>query len=280
MPRRVALVSDSTSVGADLAARLGVAVVPLQVVIGTASYDEGGEVLPEEVAAAMREKQPVSTSRPAPERLARIYREAAKDGAQAVVSIHLSSEVSGTYESALLAARQVDIEVIVVDSRQLGMGTGFAVASAAAALDDGATAQEAAAVARERSAVTQAFFYVDTMEYLRRGGRVGAAAALVGSALAVKPLLRIQDGRIVQLERVRTSSRALARLEEVALAAAASGSVDVAVSHLADPGRADALAARLRDRLPALGELVVTEVGAVIGAHAGPGMLGVVIAPT
>lgn len=279
MARRVALVSDSTSVDPERAAALRVTVVPLQVVIGTTSYDEGTDVSPERVAAALRDRLPVSTSRPAPERLARIYRRAARDGAEAVLSIHLSSEVSGTFESALLAARDVDIQVVVVDSRQLGMATGFAVAAAAAALDAGASVAEAAEVARARAAATQAFFYVDTLEYLRRGGRVGAAAALVGSALGVKPLLRVEDGRIVQYDRVRTSGRALARLEEIAVAAAGADPADVAVSHLANPGRATALADRLRARLPALGELVVTEVGAVLGAHAGPGMLAVVIAP-
>lgn len=279
MTRRVALVSDSTSVDSRLANRLGVLVVPLQVVVGSTSYDEGDAMSPQSVAEALRERVPVSTSRPAPERLARIYRQAARDGADAVLSIHLSSQVSGTFESALIAARGADIEVVAVDSQHVGMGTGFAVAAAAAALDSGADVEAAAQAARVRAAATQAFFYVDTLEYLRRGGRVGTAAALVGSALAVKPLLRIEDGHIVQHERVRTSSRAVARLEEIAVAAAGSQRVDVAVSHLAVPDRAEALAGRLRSRLPALGELIVTEVGAVIGAHTGPGMLGVVVAP-
>jgi fatty acid kinase fatty acid binding subunit len=279
VPPSVALVSDSTSVGDELAKRLDVVVVPLQVVIGPSTYDEGVDVTPDEVAAALREWTPVSTSRPAPERFARVYRDAAASGAQAVLSVHLSGEVSGTYESALLAARDVDVEVTVVDSRQVSMGTGFAVAAARAALDAGATAEDAAEVARRRAEATTALFYVDTLEYLRRGGRVGLAAAVVGSALSVKPLLRIQDGRIVQLERVRTTGRALLRLEELAERAADEAPVDVAVCHLANLQRAETLAERLRDRLPTLGELVVTEVGAVIGAHVGPGMLAVVVAP-
>jgi fatty acid kinase fatty acid binding subunit len=108
---------------------------------------------------------------------------------------------------------------------------------------------------------------------------VGHAAAFVGSALAVKPLLKVDDGRIVPLDRVRTSTRALARLEELAVQAAGGASVDLAVSHLANQERADTLAWRLRDRIPHAGEIVVNEVGAVIGAHVGPGMLAVVIAP-
>ena len=280
MARRVALVSDSTSVDPAMAARLGVTVVPLQVMIGTTSYDEGdGDASPSRVAQALQGHMQVSTSRPAPERFARAYRQAAAAGADAVLSIHLSSEVSGTFESALLAARRVDIEVVAVDSRQLGMATGFAVAAAAVALDAGASAEEAAEIARVRAAATRGLFYVDTLEYLRRGGRVGATAALVGSALAVKPLLQIEDGRIVRLDKVRTSSRALARLEELAVEAAGQHRVDLAVSHLANPERAHALAERLRSRIPKVSELMVTEVGAVIGAHVGPGMLAVVVSP-
>ncbi|MDX6298368.1 MAG: fatty acid kinase fatty acid binding subunit [Nocardioidaceae bacterium] len=279
MARCAALVSDSTSVDPGMASRLDVVVVPLQVVIGSSSYDEGDDASPAMVASALRERKPVSTSRPAPERFARVYREAADAGAEAVVSIHLSGEVSGTVESAMSAARQVGLDVIVVDSRQLGMATGFAVAAAARALDEGAAASSAAEVARARALRTTALFYVDTMEYLRRGGRVGAAAALVGSALSVKPLLKVQDGRIVQLDRVRTSTRALARLEELAVDAAGEQEVDIAVSHLANLERATALAERLRARVPKVSELVMTEVGAVIGAHVGPGMLGVVVSP-
>jgi DegV family protein with EDD domain len=280
MTRRVTLVSDSTSLDAPLAARLDAIVVPLQVTIDTRSYDEGdADVSPQRVAQALEAHQQVSTSRPAPERFARVYRDAAAAGAEAVLSIHLSSEVSGTFESALLAARDVDVEVIVVDSRQLGMATGFAVAAAADALDAGATAKEAGEVARIRAEATTGLFYVDTLEFLRRGGRVGAAAALVGSALAVKPLLTIEDGRIVQLDKVRTSSRALARLEEIAVAAAGEHSVDIAVSHLANRDRAEALAESLRSRVPNVSEVVVTEVGPVIGAHVGPGMLAVVVSP-
>ncbi len=208
-----------------------------------------------------------------------VYEQAARNGAEAVVSIHLSGEVSGTVESAELAARDAPIPVHVVDSRHLGMGTGFAVAAAAAALDAGATAEQAAAAARDRARATTALFYVDTLEFLRRGGRVGAAAALVGSALAVKPLLEIKDGTIVPLEKVRTAARALARLEELAVAAAGDRDVDLAVSHLASPANANDLAERLRARVPRVGELVVNQVGAVIGAHVGPGMLAVVIAP-
>jgi DegV family protein with EDD domain len=276
---RVALVTDSTSVDDGLAARLDLIVVPLQVIVDDQAYDEGSEITPDEVAGALRAKKAVSTSRPAPDAFLRAYRDAANDGVEAIVSVHLSGEVSGTCESAQLAARDAPVPVHVVDSRQLGMGTGFALQSAAAALNAGRSAEDAAEAARSRSAAMTSLFYVDTLDYLRRGGRVGAAAAFVGSALAVKPLLQVRDGLIVPLEKVRTSAKALSRLEDLATTAAGAAVCDVAVAHLASPDKADALAARLKERIPEVRELVVTQVGAVIGAHVGPGMLAVVIAP-
>ena len=130
------------------------------------------------------------------------------------------------------------------------------------------------------SANSSAFFYVDTLEHLRRGGRIGAAGALVGSALAIKPLLRLDDGRIVPLENVRTSSRGIARLEEIAMALPRAGSAGG--SGRAPPGRRRAgasVAERLRRSCPSCRRLAVCEVGAVVGAHVGPGMLAVVVAP-
>jgi DegV family protein with EDD domain len=277
---RVALVTDSTaSLPADLVAAHDITVIPLQVVIGTNSYDEGTEATPETVARALRDKTPVSTSRPGPPVFLRAYERAAAAGAEAVVSVHLSGDMSGTYESASLAAAQAPIPVETVDSRHLGMATGYAVITAAEALAKGAGPAEAADAARARAAVTIALFYVDTLEYLRRGGRIGAAAAFVGSALAVKPLLKVDDGRIGPLEKVRTSSRAVSRLEDLAVEAADGLQVDIAVHHLANPHCASTLAERLRNRVPSMRDLLVCEVGAVIGAHVGPGMLGVVVAP-
>lgn len=281
----IALVTDSTaSLPPEVAAAHGITVVPLQVVIGAKCYDEGveGGATPETVAEALREWAPVSTSRPTPAAMLEAYEKAAADGATEILSIHLASELSGTYESAQLAAKEASVPVTTVDTRQLGMASGFAVLSAAEVLAAGGSVADAAAIARARTAATTSLFYVDTLEYLRRGGRIGAAAALLGSALAVKPLLKLEDGRVGMLEKVRTASRALSRLEELAVAAAQDRQVDVAVAHLANPERAQLLADNLRNRLEtSLDErdVVVGEVGAVIGAHVGPGMVAVFVSP-
>lgn len=276
----VGVVTDSTCyLPAELVERHDIDVVPLQVVIGGVSYDEVAEASSDRVADALRRWVPVTTSRPGPAAFAEAYERAAARGCRGVVSVHLSSQMSGTVESARLAAKEATVPVEVVDSGSLGMGLGYAVLSAAFSAAAGGSVTEVAAVAQGRAAASSAVFYVDTLEHLRRGGRIGAAAALVGSALAVKPLLHLVDGHIEPLEKVRTATKAIARLEEVAVDRSGSRPVDLAVHHLASAARAEALAGRLRQRVPGLGELHVSEVGAVVGAHVGPGMLAVVVSP-
>jgi DegV family protein with EDD domain len=277
---RVAVVTDSTSyLPGEVVAAQDITVVPLQVVIGGTPHDEGGETSSATVAEALRSWTPVTTSRPGPAAFAEAYDAAARRGAEGVVSVHLSSRMSGTVESAQLAAKEAPLRVEVVDSQSLGMGLGYAVLEAARTAAAGGSVDDVAQAARQRAESSSAIFYVDTLEYLRRGGRIGPAAALLGSALAMKPLLHLVDGHIEPLEKVRTSSRAISRLEDLAAARAGNAAVDIAVHHLANPDRAASLAERLRERLPGLKDLHVSEVGAVVGAHVGPGMLAVVVAP-
>ena len=285
---RVAVVTDSTAtLPPDLAAERGITVVPLQVVMGAKAHAEGSpEAEPAKVAAALREWTPVSTSRPTPAALLEVYRTAATRGAEAVVSVHLSAELSGTYESATLAAKRAPIPVTPVDTRQVGFATGYAALAAADVVDAGGTAEDAAEAARERAAAATSLFYVDTLEYLRRGGRIGPAAALLGGALSMKPLLTVEDGRIETLEKVRTAGRALGRLADLVVAAAressGDGPVQVGVAHLASPQRAGLLAEELAVRLAAqlAGRRVqCAELGAVLAAHVGPGMVAACVAP-
>ncbi|MFD7612963.1 DegV family protein [Streptomyces sp. NPDC059828] len=280
MSRHVAIVTDSTAyLPPQTMERHRITAVPLTVVLGDQALEDGTELSARSLALALQKRRPVTTSRPSPETFAATYRATAEAGATGIVSLHLSSEFSGTYDAAVLAAREAPVPVRVVDTGMVAMALGFCALAAADAADAGGALDEAVAAAEKRAAATSAYFYVDTLDYLRRGGRIGAAQALLGSALAVKPLLQLDGGRIELLEKVRTASRAIARLEEIAAERAGTGQVDVAVHHLAAPERALALAERLRERVPNLAELHVSEVGAVIGAHTGPGLLGVVVSP-
>ncbi|SFT98209.1 EDD domain protein, DegV family [Geodermatophilus amargosae] len=278
----VAVVTDSTAyLPADVVARYGIEVVPLYVVLAGHSGREGEEITPGDVARALTTRgQQVSTSRPTPGDFVAAYRRRLAEGADRVVSIHLSAELSSTCDAARLAAAQVGEHVVtVLDSRSAAMGTGFAVLAAARCAADGGDADEVAAVATRTAARTRTFFVVDTLEHLRRGGRIGAAASLLGTALAVKPVLHVAGGQVVPLERVRTSARALARLVQRAAEAAGGPGASLAVHHLAAPDRAQKLAAELQRAVPDVRELFVSELGAAIGAHVGPGAVGVVVTP-
>lgn len=283
VPGTVVVTDSTASLPAEVAQARGIRVVPLQVVIGARVLDEGPDgATPEVVAEALRDFVPVSTSRPAPALFADLYRSLEAEGVDEIVSVHLSGEMSGTFESAQLAALELALPVHVVDTGQVGIATGYAALTAADVLDAGGTGEQAAEAALARGEASSSLFYVDTLEHLRRGGRIGAAAAIFGSALSVKPLLEIAGGRVVPRERVRTASRALARLAELAVEAAGDRPVDVCVSHLANAPRAEELAATLAERL-AEGlegrEVMCGELGAVLGAHVGPGMVAVCVSP-
>jgi fatty acid kinase fatty acid binding subunit len=281
----VAVVTDSTSsLSSEQAERAGIRVIPLQVVVDDVSRAEG-EISPADVAAALRSGRRVSTSRPTPEAFATTFAELAAAGHPAVVAVHLSSGISGTAAAAQLAAALSPVPVTVVDSHVVAMATGFAALAGAAAAAAGAGPEDVAAVVARRAAASTTYFCVDSLEHLRRGGRMGAAAALLGSALAVKPLLTVSDGAIRSAERVRTASRARARLAELALGAVAGATargdeVEVAVHHLDNPDGAAALLALLVDDAAVRGPVVVAELSAVLGVHVGPGTLGVVVSPT
>ena len=278
---RVAVVTDSTAgLAAGDCRRYGIEVVPLRVTLGARVGSDGVDVGVRDVEEALRAKRAVSTSRPAPEEFVATYRRLLEAGAAHVVSVHLSAALSGTWESAVLASQEFDHgQVRVVDSRATAMALGFAVLAAARRAAGGGTPAQVQGAAVRVVDETRTLFCVDTLEYLRRGGRIGTAASLFATTLAIKPLLQLVEGHIVALEKVRTSAKALSRLEDLVLGTAGVRGVDVAVHHLAAPDRAEALADRLRPALPGLRELVVAELGPVIGAHLGPGAVGVVVAP-
>lgn len=276
---RVAVVTDSTAyLPAGIADSLGVRVVPLRVSIGARTGTDGVDVTATEVAQALRDKVSVTTSRPTPAEFAAVFQDCLDSGATHVVTVHLAAALSGTWESAALAAQDFPHGVVrVLDSRSTAMALGFAVMSAAQRAAAGASAAEVQGAATDTVDRTRTLFYVDTVEYLRRGGRIGTAAAMLATSLAVKPLLQMVEGRIVPLEKVRTSTKAIARLVQLSADAAGDGPVDVAVHHLAAAPRAEQVASALRAAIADIGELYIAELGPVVGAHLGPGVIGTVV---
>lgn len=306
------MVTDSTAaLPPGAAEEAGLQVVPLDVGIDGSWYAEGVDVTPAQLLHALERGAKVTTSQPPPSAFAAAYERAAAAGAHEIVSVHLSGEMSGTVRSARTAATVSPVPVRVVDSRTAALGLGFAALAAAryartpveptdpAPPDDadgvGGTvrrwvartvhraaprwpdAAEVAAVATSTAEAAHVWFLVDSLEHLRRGGRLGTAAAALGTVLGLRPLLSVQDGRLVVYEKVRTRRGARDRLEQLALAELEGRpGARVGVHHVGPSDAADELAAHLAAVTG--GEVVVCDAGAVLAAHVGPGLLAVVVA--
>jgi DegV family protein with EDD domain len=280
MAAAVAVVTDSTAcLPADLVASSGIRVVPLRVAAGGLVSDDGPAALSGALETELRRGARLSTASPAPAAFAAAYAAAAAAGSAGVVSVHISAGLSGTVNSARLAAAGAPVPVRVVDSRSLGMGLGFAALTAADAADAGGTPDDAAAAASSRAARLRSFFVLDTLDQLSAGGRLDPGFAAAGSGLTFRPLLHLADGKIAVLEKFRTMSAAVRRLEELAAQSAAGQPVDLAVQYLGDRERGVALAGRLEQLIPNARHRYLVEAGPVILAHTGPGMLGVAVAP-
>lgn len=280
----VALVTDSTAaLPQELVTQADIHVVPVQIVIDGVAHDED-TLDPGVLIAALERGAQVSTSKPSPERMRQAYRKVASAGASAIVSAHICADMSGTVDAALVAASDAPVPVHVVDSRTTAMALGYAVLSGAHLASTGASAEEVTHLIEQVCADAQVVFYVDTLEYLRRGGRMTSSQALVGQALAVKPLLGIVDGRITVLEKVRTRAKALTRLTQLAVehAQTLAGPIRVAVHHLGAADRARAVATDMQRALGArlVAAPLIAPIGAAVGAHVGPGMVAIVVTST
>ncbi|MDP9890650.1 DegV family protein [Pseudarthrobacter enclensis] len=282
---RTAVVTDSAAaLPADYSSGLPrdgiLTVTPMPVMVGSEIYGEGEDDILETIAVALAAGTPVKTSRPSPGQFEQAYRAAQKRGFEGIVSVHISGELSGTADAARLAATRVGIPVDVVDTRTVGMAQGMAVQAAVEAAAAGAGRAAVAAAAVAQASRTKVYFYVPSLEQLRRGGRIGAAASLLGTVLAIKPILAVEGGRIVPLEKVRSTARAVARLEEIVVAEATARpgqSVCLAVHHFGNPEEAESLAARLEAALPECPPTRISSLPAVLAAHAGLGVLAVIV---
>lgn len=285
MPDRIALLTDSTAgLPAHVARRLGIAVIPLSVVIDEGTFLEGVHVMPGDVVEALRQRHKVTTSRPSPGRFLEFFDQMADDGFDHIVCVHLSGELSGTYDAARLAGWESDIPVSVVDTGVMGMAVGRAAMAAAVARDEGADAAGVASAARACAESSSAYLYVDTLQYLWRGGRITAPNAFMGTALGIKPILHVNRGKVSSFERPRSSARALARLVDVLVEQTLGEDgrprpVTLDVTHVDAYERARTVAHQLEAKVPFVREVTVLPASAVLAVHTGPGMVGVVATP-
>ena len=271
---KVAIVTDST---ADLPPQLtksrSIRVVPLTLNFEGRSLLDGVDIRPSEFYRKLPNATThPTTSQPSPGQFAEVFTELLGEYAE-IVSIHISEKLSGTYASAVQAAEMTDSSrVRVLDSHLVSMSLGLLTLAASQMAANGDNADAIVQRAGEMRDRVQTFFSVATLEFLRRGGRIGRASALLGSVLQVKPVLCIRDGLVTPLERVRTFDRALNRIVELAREVDAGKGLCVIVGH----GDAEADAERVARELEPVAEtLMIQPLGPVVGAHAGPGVVGV-----
>lgn len=274
----VAIVTDSSSCLDPSAERdPRIAVAPLHVFVDGIDLREGVDPIPADFTA----RGAVTTAGASIGELVTIYDAALERSRGAgVVAVHISSGLSSTWEAARGAAAEVSDRVRVVDSGAAGMGVGYAALAAARSAALGASLDEVYEEAVSVSKRSRCFIMVDRLDHLRRGGRIGTAAALLGTALAMKPVLHLSEGKLVLREKTRTSTKALSKLVDAVAAEAGHEGVALTVHHMQCEDRAATLAGLIADRIPQVSELNILPFGAVLGAHVGPGAVGVVVCPT
>ncbi len=276
----VAVVTDSTcDLSAELAEALGIRVIPLSVLFGSRAAFSRVSVTDEEFYRELAASDELpTTSQPSAPWFEEAWADAHDAGHDAVVSIHLSAELSGTVDRARSLAPSAPLPVRVVDSRQVSGGLALQVLAAVRAAAAGGDVDDVVAAVDAVRDHTVSLLVVDTLTYLRRGGRLSGTEAVLGTALRVRPLLGVEGGRIELLDRERTWSRAIRRLVARAAAVAGDTPQHAVIAHAIAPERAAEVLAAVREEVDVVEHLEVV-VGPVVGTHTGPGAVGVALAP-
>ncbi len=280
MSARIAIVTDSTSdIPKDIARERGIYVVPLHIMWGTETLRDGVDITTEQFYERLAiEPELPTTSQPTPTEFADAFQQARDEtDAEGILVLTISADLSGTYSSAVQAVKMVDFPVRVVDTRVTSLGQTLCVLEAADARDQGASLEEAAALAESLVGRTLVIFTVNTLEYLHKGGRIGGAQRLIGTALNIKPILHVVNGRVEARESIRTRKRALRRLVEI-------------FNEVVDPTRplkVGVLHGQSADETHEMENVITTRyrpesvitapVGCAIGTHTGPGVVGFTI---
>ncbi|MEX2229815.1 MAG: DegV family protein [Dehalococcoidia bacterium] len=273
----VRIVTDSTAdLPADLVERYGIAVVPLSILFGDEELRDGIDINSEQFFKRLaRETTLPTTSQPSPALFRATYERLRVEGATEILSIHVSSKLSGTLQSALQGADGVgDVRFRHVDSGTVSLALGMAVLAAAAVIDEGGGLEAARAAAEDRLTRTHLFFVLDTLEYLRRGGRLSRGSEILGTLLKVKPLLAIENGELIAIGRVRTRQKAIEELLQ--RVSALRPITHCAAVHATTPDDLKYVVDRL-DGIAPDASVLTARITPVLGVHAGPGVLGITV---
>jgi DegV family protein with EDD domain len=275
----VRIVTDSTAdIPSSLAEELNITVVPLTVFFGDEAYLDGIELDNAKFYQKLQSSKALPrTSQPSPAAFQEAYMRLIEDGADGILSIHLSSKLSGTYQSAhtasdSLAEETKKIPIEVIDSLSISAGMSYAIINAASEARQGLSLEEIKTRALDCLARTRILAVLDTLEYVKRGGRIGSARALLGNMLSVKPIISLRDGEVVPIEQPRTRSRAFARVAQLVNEQGKLEQISIAESN-------EEVGLQLAEALKTVsqGEIIRYKLGGVLGAHTGPGTVAVIV---
>lgn len=274
--RRIAVVTDSTSdIPRELVEQYNIRVVPQVLIMGDKTWRDGVEIdSPTFYELLQTSPHFPATSQPSVVDFQKVFTELSQE-ADGIVAVLVSDELSGTLNSARMAVENLpDLPIEIIDTRSVSLQLGWIVMATARVAAAGADLETVAATARSLIGKVQIYFVVDTLEYLHRGGRIGAASRLFGTALNLKPLLSVQDGIVTPVTKVRSRRKALQTLTQLLdEQLAGAGQIHMGVLHVAAPEEAERLAGELQARFQPV-EMILSECGPVVGTHAGPGTVG------
>jgi DegV family protein with EDD domain len=277
MPK-IAIVTDSTAyIPSDLIQKYDLTVTPQVLIWGEETFRDGVDIQPDEFYARLKTTKVMpTTSQVTPITMKTTFESLIEKGYD-VLGIFLSAKLSGTIQSAVQAMEMMGAageKVTYVDSNTTAMAMGFQVLAAARAVEDGANLEDAVALAEKAREHTGVYFAVDTLEFLHRGGRIGGAQRFLGTALNMKPVLAVIDGRVEAVERIRTKGKALERVLELVMEQTKGKTpVHLATLHASAEEEAQTLLEKASKEMSAI-ESILTTVSPVVGTHAGPGTVG------
>ena len=277
---KIAIVTDSTSdLNSDMTKEFGIEILPLHVVYKDREYLDGVSISPNEVYENMDVEVP-TTSLPSPAEISNLFKRLREDEYTHILSMHISSGLSGTYETVCQVAEDFkEMKIEVLDSKALSMGLGFPVLEAARELRKNKDFQAALKVAKTVSEQTKLYFVLSTLEYLKRGGRIGYVSGTIGELLNIKPIISVNtEGKYITHSKVRGRDQSLKKLLEILVENTQVGKYLVAIVH----GGAELEARKLMQKakeIPNIIELFFNQISPVMGVHTGPGLVGIIISP-
>ena len=277
---KIAIVTDSTSdLAPEMLKEFGIEIIPLHVVYKDREYLDGVNISPDEVYKNMDIEVP-TTSLPSPAEISVVFNRLREGNFTHVLSMHISSGLSATYETVFQVAQEYkDMVIEVVDSKALSMGLGFPVLEAARKLRNSTDFQEVVNVAKTVSQHTKLYFVLSTLEYLKRGGRIGYVSGTIGELLNIKPIISVNsEGKYITSAKVRGREQSLKKLFDILIESTQGGRFNVAIVHGGAEQEARNLWEKARE-LPNINDLLFNQISPVMGVHTGPGLVGVIISP-